>query len=104
MLSNTEDTTILVNFHGLQIILIGKNQWRTIRLIFHDLEVLVQKVMAFTMVTKNCTVNRSKRNFYDAAHWLYENQDYSGKWPIAVEKELEDYPTVSINISIASAF
>ena len=56
------------------------------------------------MVTKNCTVNRSKRNFYDAAHWLYENQDYSGKWPIAVEKELEDYPTVSINISIASAF
>lgn len=38
--------------------------------------------------------SRYETNFYDAANWLYTNQNSEGKWPIFVEKELDDYPTL----------
>jgi len=34
-------------------------------------------------------------NFFNAAEWLYENLTPEGKWPIQVEKELDNYPTLN---------
>jgi len=36
-----------------------------------------------------------KTYFFNSAEWLYENLTPEGKWPIQVDKELENYPTVS---------